>query len=211
MRGRSILALALVLLAATLACGGRKTVTVAVPPRIDLKQLEMIGVIDFTAEDDDLALLATRRFTESARRDQGMVRVVGFGSGNDALDSVGLGEWSPQTYRALGQEHGVRTILVGELVISDVRPDISIASSLKSGTLSAEVEATLAVQLIEAATGASIWSTSARVKKSLGHITVYGGKDFELNAEDPDRAYGPLVDSLVEQATREFHVSWERR
>ncbi len=131
-----------------------------------------------------------------------MVRVVGFGPESAALQSVGRNELNPDTFRALGQEHGVRTILTGVLEISDIRPDIRIASSLKSGSLSAQVDATLAVQLIEAATGASIWSTSASATTSVGHISVLGSRDFVFDAEDPERAYGGLVDSLVEQVTR---------
>jgi len=214
MRGRSVLVLVFVFAVATLGCSKRQTSTqtVRVPPRIDLKQLEMIGVIDFDASSDgELGLLATRRFTESARRDQGMVRIVDFGSEADALRSVAGDELNPATFRALGKEHGVLTILTGELAISEIRPNVSIASSLKSGSLSATVDATLAVQLIEAATGASLWSTSASATTSVGHISVLGSRDFVFDAEDPEQAYGALVDSLVEQVTQEFHVTWERR
>ena len=204
MKVTSTLAAAL-LLVLTSGCAGRNYETVRLPPRIDLRQHEMIGVIEFeTQSDGELGRLATRRFTELARRDQGMVRIVTFGSDSAAARDVAA-------FRALGREHGLQTIVVGELTVSDIRPDISIAATLRSGSLSARVDATLSVRMIETATGASIWSSSARATKDVGHVSVIAGGKFVFDAEDPERAYGGLVDTLVAQVTRDFQVSWERR
>jgi hypothetical protein len=180
--------MAAVLLVITLDCAGRQTYMV--PPRIDLKEHEMIDL---------------------ARQDQGLVRMVGFGSEDDALRSVAGAGLSPETFKALGREHGVRTILTGELIVSDIRPDLSLAPSLRSGSLSARVQATLAVELIETSTGASIWSTSSSATQSVGHISVFKGGSFVFDAEDPEEAYGDLVNTLVAQATRDFRVTRERR
>lgn len=210
MRATSRLVLVALALVVTFGCAGRQTYMV--PPRIDLTQHEMIGVIDFSASSEgELGPLATRRFMDEARRDQGLVRIVGFGSQDEALRSVGSSKLSPETFKTLGSERGVRTIVVGELAVSDIRPDLRVGAALRSGTLSAKVDATLTVQLIETATGASIWSTSARATRSIGHISVFNGGDFVFDADDPDRAYGPLVDTLVAQVTQDFRVTWERR
>lgn len=200
------------LAAATLACSAHRTVTVRVPPRIDLTQHEVIGVVDFeSSAEGQLASLATRRFMESARRDQGLVRMVTLGSKDEALRSVGRDRWDPETYRALGRKHGVQTILTGELAVSDVKPDLRIAAGLRSGSLSAEVSATLAVQMVEASSGASIWSASSAATRTVGHLDVFRGKEFVFDADDPEEAYGALVDGLVEHATPDFHAHWERR
>ena len=199
------------MLVATVGCGAKKY-TYTVPPRIDLTQHEMIGVIEFiSSEEGELGPLATRRFEEVARRDQGMVRMIEFGTEEQALRSVEGEILDPATFRMLGTEHNVRTILRGELTISEIKPDLSIAAALRSGTLSANVEATLAVQLIEATTGASLWSKSASAVRTVGQISVFGGEDFVFDAADPDLAYGELVNSLVGQVTRDFHVTYERR
>jgi hypothetical protein len=191
-------------------CASRQTVTIA--PRIDLKQHELIGVVEFdSSSEGELGPLATRRFTESARRDQGLVRVVSIGSSEEALRSVGRKEWDAETFRALGREHGVETIVIGNLSVSDIRPNIRIDRSLRSGSLTAQVGAELDVQMIETATGASIWNTSGRASQSVGHVSVFGGKDFVFDAEDPEGAYGGLIDTLVAQVTSDFHVRWERR
>lgn len=181
--------------------------TVSVPPRIDLKEREVIGVIQFdSTSKGKLAPLATRRFTESARRDQGLVRMVHVGpqQGRPAMRDV-------EALKALGRRHGVQTLMVGRLEVSDIRPNVNVISSLKAGSLTALVDATLAVDMIETETGASIWSRSASVTTEVGHISVYGKKQFAFNAEDPDRAYGAMIDALVNQVTRDFHVGWVRR
>ena len=209
MRGPTLRALLLLLV--TFGCSGTKHETVMVPPRIDLTQHETIGVIDFTTTArGELGPLTTRRFTELARRDQGLVRIIEFGSESEALSSVGENEFSTETLKALGKKHGVRTIITGELTISEVKPDIRI-HSWSSGSLSGKVNATLAVELIETETGASIWSTSSRSTQSVGQITLFKGGDFSFDADDPERAYGDLVDSLVAQVTRDFRVSYVRR
>jgi len=170
---------------------------------VDLSQHETIGVIDFRSPSNvELASLATERFTESARRDQGLVRMLDLGPSPSALDA--------EAYRALGREHGVQTILVGELTISKTRPSVRIDSSLRSGSVAAIVEATLAVRLIEASSGASIWSGSARATDSLGQLNVLGGENVAVGTGDKQSVYTALVEQLVEQATSDFHAHWTR-
>ena len=209
----SRLALLSGLLIVACACAARtSTVTVVVPPQIDLKAREVIGVIGFTAPSKgDLGPLVTRRFVESARRDQGLVRVVELGSQEQALRSVGKSRLDAEALAAIGRAAGVKTILVGALTVSKVKPDVRLAADLRAGSVSAQVDATLAVQMIEASSGASLWSRSAGASQSVGHVTLLGGGRFYLDADDPARAYGGLVDDLVERVTRPFHVSWERR
>jgi hypothetical protein len=210
MRQNLTLFLAALITAVMLGCATSQSVMV--PPRIDLKQHEMIGVIEFDASSKgELGPLATRRFTEEARRDQGLVRMVGVGSETEAIRSVGGTSLGVETFKALGRAHDVQTILTGELTVSRVRPDLKLAPGLRSGRLSAQVEATLAVQLIEASTGASLWSSSATATSTLGQISVFKGGDFVFDADDPEKAYAPLVDALVSHVTQDFRVRWERR
>jgi len=39
---------------------------------------------------------------------------------------------------------------------------------------------------------------------------VFEGGGFIFDAEDPDRSYGKLVNALVEDASRDFQVTWRR-
>ncbi|MEE8596287.1 MAG: hypothetical protein V3T09_00575, partial [bacterium] len=114
------------------------------------------------------------------------------------------------TYKALGEKHEVITIFTGELIVSDVRPDITIAPLFGHMDFTAEVDATLNAQMVETATGASIWSGSTSATKKIGEVSIFDGKYFAFDAEDPNRAYGNLVDELVERVTKDFRVTWKR-
>ncbi len=197
---RLVLAFAACSLAVVVVAGcAARYRTVMVPPRIDLTQHEIIGVAPFDSTNEgQLGPLATRRFTDLARRDQGLVRMM-------EVD-LGAGERTPAAYRELGQRSGTRTLFVGSVEVSDIRPELSVSRMLESGSLTANVDATLKVDLIETGTGASIWSASSRATRTIGHITVFGGRRFAFDAEDPERAYGALIDALVGQVVSDFQA-----
>jgi len=188
-----------------LACGPRVVVPasppVRVPPAIDLAQLEQIGVVQFRApQGAALGDLATQRFVESARRDQGLVRMVDLGESPAPDDDL-----------TLARERGVRTVLAGDLTVSRVRPRVRVASDLGSGSVSMSVEATLAVRLIEVESGASIWSRTASATRPVGSVGLFGGDGVVVDAGPAQEAYGAMVDELVERVTGDFHERWERR
>ena len=206
---RTTHALTIPLLAALTAlsggCGPRVVVQepppVLVPPRVDLTGLEQIGVVQFRAsEPSGLGDLVTRKFVESARRDQVLVRIVDLGPSPAPASDV-----------ALGREKGVRTVLAGDLTVARVRPRVRVASDLGSGSVSMSLEATLDVRMIEVESGASIWSRSARASRSVGDVGLYGRNGVVFVAADPETAYADLVDTLVEQVTGDFHARWVRR
>jgi hypothetical protein len=200
------------ILVLTVAVGSGCGSKVMVPPRIDLRQHEILAIIEFaSSEEGELGTLATKRFMEAARRDQGLVRIVEIGPEAEALRRIGANRLDQDAFKALGSEYGVNTIFTGELVVSDVRPDVRVTPDLRDVGLAADVDATLAVQMTETATGASLWNNSADVTMRVGQVRVFGGRQIIFDADDPERAYGELIDALVEAVTRDFRVTWERR
>jgi len=190
-------------------CGGTR---VMIPPRIDLAQHEVVGVLEFTTSSEGkLGTMVTRRFIEFARQDQGLVRILDLGPQAEALEAVGRRRLDAYALRALGEKHQVQTIFAGRLEISNVRPDVRIDPGLLRSSVAADVDASLVVQMAEAATGASLWSGSASATRRVGHVRVLGGGDFAFDATDPDRAYTDLVEALAYQVSRDFRASWERR
>src|SRR5262249_44100304 len=142
--------------------------TVVVPPRIDLKQHEVIGVLEFkSSSEGKLGPLATKRFMEWARHDQGLVRMVELGTRSQVTRSLGGDRWDAETIRALGQQRGLDAVMVGELKIGNVKPDVRVLASLGGGRVSATVVATLTVQMIETSTGASLWSASGGATRTV--------------------------------------------
>jgi hypothetical protein len=202
----------LVLAVVSCGCGAPKAPPVMVPPQIDLHPHETIGVIQFASTSKgELGPMATRRFTEAARRDQGLVRIVDLGSRDEALRSIGRDRLDADALIAIGHKHGVKTIVTGELAVSNVRPNVRIDAMLRSGSVTAQVDASLAVEMYEADSGAALWNRSARTTRSVGGVQIWGGSELAFDAEDPDEAYGGLVDALVSQVSRPFRVSWVRQ
>src|SRR5512144_218058 len=106
-RAFGLVAMTMVSLAAC-GCGSR----VMVPPRIDLRAHEIIGVIEFPcASQDALGPLATGRFIEAARQDQGMVRFTRLGTEGEVLQTIAQSRLDPGAFKAIGEKYGVKTIV----------------------------------------------------------------------------------------------------
>ncbi|MEJ2704228.1 MAG: hypothetical protein P8Z79_17470 [Sedimentisphaerales bacterium] len=186
------------------------TERVLAPPQIDLKQHEVVGVIEFDCSGQgDLGPFLTQRFVDAVRRDQGLVRIVVLGTPADVLADVGQTRLDRNAFTAIGQKHQIKTVFTGNVVVSDVKPSVSIGSLTHFG-VSADVDATLNAQMVETETGASLWSRSARAVQRIGGVEVFGDRSFAFDADDPENAYGRLADILVEAATRDFRCHWIR-
>lgn len=192
----------------TLGCGS--TTWVERPPRIDLARHEILGVIEFSSSaDGSLAAYTTREFIEQMRTDQGMVRIVELGPEEEVLEALGLERLDREAFQAIGERHGLTTIVAGRLDVSNVRPKIDIQSGFSGLSAGADVDADLGVRMIECGSGASVWSRSAEATRTVGHVSV-GGGSFDFDADDPERAYGELVRFLVDRVTADFKVTLER-
>ena len=122
-----------------MGCGPK----IMVPPVIDLQQFHVIGIIEFDfSSEGNLGHFATTRFIEEIRRDQGMVRIVDCGNKDEVLKTVGHDRLGQNTYKDIGYEYEIDTIITGELLVSGVRPNVSIAPGLGFIHFSAEVDAT---------------------------------------------------------------------
>jgi hypothetical protein len=195
-----------VLLIGVLGCGKR----VMVPPKVDLTEYETVGVIEFRSTNEgQIASYATEQFIEAIRRDQGMVKIVELGSEKDVLKAIGAKKLDKDCFLKIGEKFMVSSIFYGKLDVSSIRPDVTILPGMMS--VDAEVDAKLSVKMIEVVEGASIWSGSAMTTEHVGNVSIFGGKAFTFDAEDPDEAYGKLIHSLVEDVSRDFKVRWVRQ
>jgi len=198
---------ATLLILATQGCTKR----VLVPPRIDLKQHEVVGIIEFDCSGKgELGPFLTQRFVDAIRRDQELVRIVMLGTQANVLADIGQSRLDQNAFKAIGQKRQIKTVFTGNVVVSDVKPNVSIGQSLTHFGLSADVDATLNTQMVETETGASVWSRSARAVERIGGVEVFGDRSFTFDADDPENAYGRLADSLVEAVTPDFRCSWIR-
>lgn len=193
----------LILLAA-LGCYKR----VLVPPQFDLTERQVLGIARFKCnEEGKLDAYATQKFIEAITRDQ-TVQIVEMGSVDELLTEVGQTALNPDAMKAIAEKYRIKTLITGEIEISDVQPKLTITPGFSYVGISADVQASLVARLIETDNDATIWTGSARDKRTVGYVSVGSGGHFMFDARDPESAYGGLVDALVKRATVDFRSAW---
>jgi hypothetical protein len=200
-----VISCCLIVLTVLLCCAPRTKV----PPKINLLNHEVLAIIEFSSTSEGpLGSLTTKKFMEAVRKDQAMVRIVELGTKADVLDDIASPRLDADAYKAIGENYDVNTVFSGDFVVSDVRPNIKLSLFKTGMTFSAEVDAALTCQMVETETGASLWNASASTTREVGHVSMFSDV-FVFDAENPEKAYGKLIEDLVERTTRDFRVTWE--
>jgi hypothetical protein len=200
-----------VVVAGLLAIGCGKRQVIQVPPRVDLHALGAIGIVEFSSEaKGNLSAFATQRFIESLQESQPGVIVLELGKVSELSGANTTGNINHDAIRAIGEKYDVDAVIVGDLVVEDVRPNIDITSIVKSMSVSADVDANITTRLFETGRGATMWTRSSRCTRTVGQIGMSGGQ-VKFDARDPKGAYGDLVDALVNDITHDFRYSYVRQ
>lgn len=188
------------------ACGGGRQVEV-LPPRVELAPFQRVGLVAFTTgnADPELGAFATRRFAEQLLNAQWGYELLELGEAAGA-EAPGSGVDLARV-RALGEEHELGALMVGRVVVSDVRPRASLMGGPR---IAAEVSVELSVRLLAGASGGTLWARSARIRDTLAQASLAGGT-LHLGVDDPEEVYGHLVDRLVHDVTRDFRSTTRRR
>jgi len=201
----------IVLVAGLLAIGCAKRALVQVPPRVDLHALGTIGIVEFASgAKGNLPAFATQRFVEALQESQPGVRVLELGRVSELTSAPGNGPVDHDAIQAIGEKYGVDALIVGDLLVENVRPNIDVYNMLTSMSVSADVDAALTARLLETGRGATVWTRATRATRTVAHVGV-GGGSVRFDARDPENAYGELVDALVNDITDDFRVSYVRQ
>ena len=194
------------------ACGGgSKTVTVTIPPRLDLSDFARVGLATFTVENAKGGLheLATRRFAEQVLEATRGVEVLELHDTPALLQASSESTFGPASARVVGTAHQVPAVFAGHLKVSNVKPSGGL-----SGFGLPHVEATVSVELTVALystqTGGTLWRAGAGAGEKVGHLSIIRGEP-SFSAKDPDAAYGRLVDRLIAVVSRDLYPTYERR
>jgi hypothetical protein len=194
-----------------LSYGCAHRAVVEVPPRVDLREFATIGILEFeSASKGTLAKFATQRFIESLQEAQPGVRVLELGK---AGELEGLDRKEPLDYRAIkkiGETYHVDAVVFGDLVVNDVRPRIDIVRAITNMSVAADVDAGLTARVLETGHGATVWTRSSNAMRTVAEVGM-SGKQVRFDADDPDKAYGQLVNSLVNDITYDFRPSYVRQ
>jgi hypothetical protein len=201
-----------VLTAALAILPGCASNKVLVPPRVDLGIYNTLGIIVFTSnETGNLGEYATQQFMAAVQAAQSGVRILELGSAPRVLGAVEHDELDFEAMRAIGQRWGVDAVFAGHLELEPVKPNLKLTTVVKSMSLRAEVEALLHARLVETASGATVWTSGAKGKAPVAHVSLISRGPLDLGATDPESAYGELVQALTGRATVDFYAHWKRQ
>ncbi len=189
---------AALLLVAAVGCRSPRTL---VDPRMALQPHVRIGLVTFSTEgaNGTLAPLATQRFLAAMLEAQPGIEVLELGTVTGPVDAAAA--------RRLGEAHGVRSVVAGHLVVSDLKPRVSVLGGLRA---SVEADVALTVRMLAAESGATVWARSAQIRETMGAVSIVNGQAV-LGAQDPEDAYGDLVGHLVWEVTHDFRSTWVRQ
>jgi len=204
---------ALLLGALVVSSGCSHTVQVPVPPHVDLQRFGTLGLVDFASNANPaIDAQTTREFQTHIHAAQPGTRIVELGSRDALLASVGGRQFDAQTLRRIADKHGVDAIFLGSLTYSEPKADVKVvadASKLEGG-LRIEVRGDIDGKLVETRSGASVWSSSAWARRSLGRVNVSAeqGVAATMRSGNPREA---MLPALVYHLTEDFRPTTVRQ
>lgn len=202
---RSSFLLMAIVMAVMVGCGPR----IVVPPAIDLKDFEPLGIVVFECnKSGSIDRVVTQKFIEAITEDQKLIPIVELGSKKEVLKKAGTVKFGPEAVKTIGEKFGVKTLITGDLDISTIRPHVSLLPGITLINISADVAAGLTVKMMLCENGATVWTGSGRAEDEIGNISFLGG-GFSFDARDPEEAYGDLGRYLAYNTTYDFRVTYK--
>lgn len=191
-------------------CSGR-TVTVEIPPKVDLSAWPVIGIVDFTADThEELSPEATQKFLAQLQSAQPGTRLLELGREENVLLAVNRNTLDPEAIKAIGRKYGVAAVLAGRLEVSEATPRINLSPDLKSFSAKASVKAALSAKLRETATGATVWTNGAHGQWKVAGMDLGSTGLANVSISDPAERYDQMLGELADVATRDFRPRYER-
>jgi hypothetical protein len=201
----------LLLLATALTlCGCAKTITVTVPPRVDLKAFPTIGLIEFDAQPPgELGPDATQMFLGNLQAAQPGVRVLELGSRDKVLREVGRADLDSLAIRAIGEKYGVAAVLSGSVELSEAQPGIKVSSDLSALTAQATIGGKMGGKLWDSANGATIWTNSSWGSWPVAKVSFTEGGAGSFSYRNPSEKRNQILMSLIRALNGDFWSTYE--
>jgi len=200
------------LLSLAMLWGCSSTVLVPVPPRMDLRSYGTVAIVEFASNSERaINAHATRQFQEQIQAAQPGTRFIELGDRQALLAAIGGRQLDVDALRKIGERYGVAAVFLGDIAYSEPRADVKIADLQKlEGGMRAEVRGDISSRLVETASGASVWSSSAWARRQLGSVSVSAehGVSGSVSKSNPR---DEMVPALVYQLTHDFRASSVRQ
>ena len=209
---RTLAAVTTLSLAVLCGCSSTRTVLVSVPPRVDVRSYGAVGVVEFASNSGGaIGARAARRLEEEVQAAQPGTRFIELGEPQTVLAAVGASQFDYAAAKKIGEKYGVGAIFVGDIAYSQPKMDIRVIDVAKfEGNVRAEMRGDVSGRLIETATGANVWTSSAWAHRQLGALSVSAerGVNGGMGEANPQEA---MLPALVYQLTRDFRPTTMRQ
>ena len=202
-----VLAIALAIIS-----GCSHTEKVLIPPRVELKAYQTIGVIEFsTNAENKLKPYVTQNFIQNVQSAQPGTRILELGDQEQLLRALGHSQLNPETIRSIGRKYNVDAVILGHLQVSEIKPKINVFADAKALNAKAYIEAALRTRILETDSGATLWTQATTGKTQIARVSLMEGGFISLGVSDPKEKYGKLVPELVYVNTTDFRSRYEYR
>ncbi len=192
--------------------GCSHTEKILVPPRVELKPYNYIGVVEFsTNAEDNLGPYVTQNFIQHVQSAQPGTRILELGSEEQVLRAVERKKLDLETIKLIGNKFNVDAVIVGHLEVSEIIPKIKVFTVSEALHASADVEALLSARLLETGRGATLWTRATSGKTSVAKVNLMKDGPISFGISDPKEKYGKLVPNLVYVNTTDFRSRYEYR
>ena len=189
-------------------CTRSHNVTVRVPPQIELRNYEAIGVIEFGSNADaTINRYATQRFQSLVQSAQPGTRLVELGTAESVLAAIGARQLDADAIKKIGARYSIAAVFQGNITFSEPKVSVRGIADLANaqGSARAEMRGDMFAKLVETKTAASVWSNSSWVTKQLAGVHMSsGGIAGSVQTSNPQQE---MVPDLVRSITSSFRES----
>jgi hypothetical protein len=194
-----------------LLCGCSSTVLVRVPPRVDMHAYGTTGVVLFASNAEGATNeYATQQFQQQVQAAQPGTRFVELGSRESVLAAVGATQLDVEAIKRIGKKFGVAAVFHGHITYSEPTTNVRVTDLSKlHGGVKSEIKGDIFGRLLETSTGASVWSSSAWMRKPIAGL-VSGEHGVSLSMKDSNPRYD-MVPTLVYHLTNDFRATTTRQ
>jgi hypothetical protein len=193
--------------------GCSSTVTVPVPPRVDLQGFGTVGLLEFASNaNDTINAQTTREFESHIHAAQPGTRIVELGNREALLAAMGSRTLDAPTLRKIGAKYGVDAIFVGTLSYSEPKTEVKVTDIARlEGGVRVELRGDINIKLMETRSGASMWSSSAWARRQIGRVNVSAEQGVTGAMRGSSNPREEMVPSLVYHLTEDFRPTSVRQ
>ncbi|GFE59300.1 hypothetical protein [Geobacter sp. AOG1] len=193
--------------------GCARTITVTIPPHVELANYPAIGVIEFVSRPPGLGADATKKFINNLHAAQSGVRILELGSQPSVLKDAGYDVLDFKAVKAIGDHYGVAAVITGTVDLTDPQPDVKFSTDLKSlaAGVKAKVDGRMSARLWETASGATTWSNSSWGNWTVGGMSLGSNGSVSAGYHYPREKQDQILAALVRALNGDFWPTYEKR